>query len=428
MGSSERVVALSRLFALTAVGLCIIATRADSADIGTSFRRGIGISHALAWARIDSVTRDFAFPPFPDPGNALTGDELQTLRRTGFDFVRLAVDPGPFLQFQGRRRDALNQILLDGVSRILAARLSVIVDFHPSDLHPDYTARALTAGLNTPLYQSYLLMLERTAQLLDRLHSHKVAIELMNEPPRPPDVWQPMLEAAYAAVRRGSTNLPVVLDGGQEASAAALLAMRTAAFAEDTAVLFSFHYYDPYQFTHQGASWNDARYLADVPYPALARSAADSLEATAAAIGESNLAGNQKSTAYRDAQRRLESYRRSGFDGNAIAKCFEQVANWARSQGVAPDRVMLGEFGARKTDLQFSGSRAAERAQWFYDVREQAEAHGFGWAVWAYRGGGGFALARGETSDDIEPGIAQALGLTSPSRAGGIVPSLDTSQ
>jgi len=86
MASSRRVVAMSRLFALTAVGLCIIASRADSADIGTSFRRGIGISHAMAWARIDSVTRDFAFPPFAEPANALTGNELQSLRRTGFDF------------------------------------------------------------------------------------------------------------------------------------------------------------------------------------------------------------------------------------------------------------------------------------------------------------------------------------------------------
>ncbi len=428
MGSSRRVAALSRLFALTAVGLCIIATRADSTDIGTSFRRGIGISHAMAWARVDSLTRNFAFPPFSEPGTALIRTELQTLRRTGFDFVRLAVDPGPFLQFQGPRRDALDDILLDCVSRILAARLSVVVDFHPSDLHPDYTARALTAGLDTPLYQSYLRMLERTARLLDRLHSPKVAIELMNEPPRRPDVWQPMLEAAYAATRRGSTNLLLVLEGGQEASATALLAMRTAAFAPDSAVLFSFHYYDPYQFTHQGASWNDARYLADVPYPALARSAADSLEATAAAISETNLDEDQKSSAYRDARNRLESYRRSGFDGNAIANSFEQIANWARSQRVVPDRVLLGEFGARKTDLQLSGFRAAERAQWFYDVREQAEVHGFGWAVWAYRGGGGFALARGETSDDIEPSIAQALGLTPPQRAGAVAPALDTSQ
>lgn len=420
---------MSRLFALTVVWVCIFATQADSAGTGTSFRRGIGISHAMAWARIEiGPAHTFAFPPFSDQGNALTRDELRTLRRTGFDFVRLAVDPGPFLQFQGPHRDALDDILMDRVRLILAAGLSVVVDFHPSDLHPEYTARALTAGLDTPAFRDYLRMLERTAGLLDRLHSKKVALELMNEPPVHAGAWQPMLEAAYAAVRHRSIDLPLVIEGGDEASAAALLAMRTTAFAEDTAVLFSFHYYDPYQFTHQGASWNDARYLADVPYPALARAAADSLEATAAAIGESNLARNQKSTAHRDAQRQLESYRRSAFDGNAIAKCFEQVANWARSQGVAPDRVMLGEFGARKTDLQSFGSRAAERAQWFHDVREQAEVHGFGWAVWAYRGGGGFALARDEISDDIEPGIAQALGLTPPAHAGAIVPSLDTLQ
>src|SRR5208283_5201867 len=217
MGSIRRVVALSRLFALTAVGLCIIATRADSADIGTSFRRGIGISHAMAWAQFDRQTRNFAFPPFPNSGNALTATELQTLRRTGFDFVRLAVDPGPFLQFQGRRRDALDDMLMDCVRRILAAQLSVVVDFHPSDLHPDYTARALTAGLDSPLYQAYLRMLERTAALLDRLHSRKVALEPMNEPPMPANVWQPMLEAAHAAARHGSTNLVLVLEGGQEA-------------------------------------------------------------------------------------------------------------------------------------------------------------------------------------------------------------------
>ena len=313
------------------------------------------------------------------------------------------------------------------MTRILEARLSVVVDFHPSDLHPDYTARGLTAGLDTPLYQSYLRMLERTARLLDRLHSDKVALELMNEPPRRPDVWQPMLEAAYAAARRGSTNLLVVLEGGQEASAAALLAVRTAVFAQDPAVLFSFHYYDPYQFTHQGASWNDARYLADVPYPALARSAAE--------VWKQQPERSVKRTSRRIRNRRRTATRRTGWkaivapDSTATrSPSFEQIANWARSQGVAPDRILLGEFGAKKTNLQFYGSRAAERAQWFHDVREQAEAHGFGWAVWAYRGGGGFALARGETSDDIEPGIAQALGLTPPSRAGRIVPSLDTSQ
>lgn len=390
------------------LGLVGHADRAKAAE----FRRGIGVSHAMAWARVEpGSTGTFAFPPFSDPDNRLRGVALATLRRTGFDFIRLAVDPGPFLQTKGARRDTLDDILLDRVKRIAAAGLAVIVDFHPSDLQRDYTAKALTGGVDTPVFQAYLRLLERTAALLASLNSDSVALELMNEPPAPASLWQPMLEAAYAAARRGAPHLPLVLEGGNEASATALMAMRTAAFTGDRAVLFSFHYYDPYQFTHQGAPWNAARYLADVPYPAIARPLADSLQATAAAIGAADLPREQTMAAYRDALARLEAYRNSRFGAEIIAQSFTEIADWARAHGVAPAQVLLGEFGARKTALQSAGPGAAERAQWFHDVRAAAEDRGFGWAVWAYRGGGGFALARSDTADDIDPAVAQALGL-----------------
>jgi len=388
------------------------AVAGASAGPAAEFRKGIGIG-AMAWASIaPGPQREFTFPPFSlsDPAYALTFDELQTLRRTGFDFVRLAVDPGPFLQFQGARRDALDGILMDRVRLILAAGLAVIVDFHPSDMHPDYTAQALTAGLNTPLYRGYLRLIARTASLLARLHSRQVALEFMNEPPVPAYVWQPMLEAAYAAARGQAADLLLVLEGGQDGSADALTALAAGPFANDRAVVFSFHYYEPYQFTHQGASWNPARYLADVPYPASARPLEDSLQATAAAIAATDLPPSRKASAYRDARTRLESYRRSQFGRRQIATAFEQVANWARAQAIPDDQIMLGEFGARKTALQESGIRAAERAQWFRDVRAEAAIHGFGWCVFAYRGPG-FGLASRATGNDIEPGIAEALGL-----------------
>ena len=405
------------LFIASAGWLSVVAAHAGGSEDIAEFRRGIGISHAMAWARIESGPAGaFAFPPFADPANALRVHELQTVRRSGFDFVRLAVDPGPFLQFQGAQRDALDNILLDRVKLILAARLAVIVDFHPSDLQPKFTAAALTAGLDTPLYRAYLRMLERTAGLLGQLHSRKVALELMNEPPVSAKAWQPMLEAAFAAARRGSSDLVLVLDGGEQASAAALMAMRTAPFTQDHATLFSFHYYDPYQFTHQGASWNAPRYLADVPYPARARPIEDSLDASLAKITVEGLPEATKSSAYRDAQSRLESYWRSGFDAAAIAQSFAQITDWARSQGVERDRIILGEFGARKTELQLFGVRADERSQWFRDVRKQAEAFGFGWAAWTYRGGS-FGLVANEAADDIEPGIAEALGLAQRPRA-----------
>jgi endoglucanase len=408
------------LFAAAAALLCAVAAPAQTSGTGTAFHRGIGVSHVMAWAAIaPGPSRDFAYPPFADVSDTQFAAELQTLRRTGFDFVRLAVDPGPFLQFQGSRRGVLDHILIGRVKLILASGLAVIVDFHPSDLQPDYTAQELTAGVTAPVFRSYLQLLQRTAGLLGGLGSDKVALELMNEPPVQPSAWQPMLEAAYAAARSHSANLLLVLEGGDEASAGALMAMRTAFFAKDPALLFSFHYYDPYQFTHQGASWNAARYLADVPYPARARSLDDSLTATEALIAQSDMTELQKSRAYQDAQARLEDYRASGFDAATIAHDFRQIAAWAHAQGIPDSRILLGEFGARQTALQLVGARAAERTQWFNDVRTAAEANGFGWAAWTYRGGGGFALAQSDADNDIEPDVAHALGLTSrlPDRA-----------
>jgi hypothetical protein len=406
----------SRFVVLLALGLVSWFAGALTAN-AQPFRRGIGVS-AMAWAGIEpGPGQAFAFPPFSDQWHTLTRAELDTLRRTGFDFIRLAVDPGPFLQFEGARRDAVDRILMERIRMILASGLAVIVDFHPSDMHPDYTAQALTLGRDTPVFQSYLRLVERVASKLGRLDSPRVALELMNEPPIGPDAWQPMLEAAYAAARRGSKGLTLVVEGGNEASPAALMQIDLAGFAGDRAVLYAFHYYEPYQFTHQGAAWNPARHLIDVPYPALARPLQDSLEASAAAIAAAPLSPQQKAVAELDARMRLLDYRRSGFDGRAIGADFDRIAGWARAHGLSPTQILLGEFGARETELQRGGLRAAERAHWFHDIGEQAAKHGFGWAVWAYRGSGGFALAASDTGNEIDPNVARALGLTSPERA-----------
>lgn len=414
-------------FAVAAASLCVTAF-ARSADAATAFSRGIGMSHVMAWATIaPGPARQFVFPPFADVSHAQFAAELRTLRRSGFEFVRFAVDPGPFLQFQGARRDRVEHMLIDRVNLILASGLAVIVDFHPSDMHPDYTAQRLTAGATSPVFQSYLQLVERTARLLGALPSNKVALELMNEPPVSQADWQPMLDTAYAAARRGSRGLPLVVEGGHEASAPALMAMNPTAFSADPAVIYSFHYYDPYQFTHQGASWNPARYLADVPYPARARPLDDSLKATAALIAATDLPAPQRALAYQDAQARLQQYRASDFSSRTIAADFARVAAWAKSHGIAADHVLLGEFGANQTALQLAGDRAAERAQWFHDVSQAAQANGFGWAAWAYRGGG-FALAESDTSDGIEPSVAEALGLhPGTARGAAAAPALHTS-
>jgi endoglucanase len=406
-----------RLAGIVFAGLWLtVAQAAETQADAPVFRRGIAIAHTMAWAQVEpGPAKAFVFPPFTDQARRLGAAELQALARAGFDFVRLAVDPGPFLQFSGARRERAEQILLDQVRLILASGLAVIVDLHPSDLHPSYTGAALTGGVATPAYRDYLRLLERTAVLLDGLKSSRVAFELMNEPPVSPEAWQPMLEAAYQAVRKVAPRLMLVLPGASEGMPEGLLGLKPAAFRNDPAVLYTFHYYEPFQFTHQGASWNAARHLADVPYPATARPLRDSLEATAAAIEGSALSQPQKTLATLEARRLLESYRRSGFDRAAMAKSLDRITAWAKSNGIPANRIFLGEFGALKSPRQAHGVRAGERRQWFADVRSEAEARGFSWAVWVYRLGG-FAVIGDERGTDIDADVAAALGLKSSAR------------
>jgi hypothetical protein len=374
-----------------------------------AFRRGIGISHIMAWAPLEPApSKNFVFPAFSYP-DATFARELKALRRTGFDFVRFAVDPGPFLQWQGERRDDLIQKLLGYVRLIISCDLSVIVDFHPSDMHPDYVGARIAAGADAPLFKDYLRVVAQVAAALHELHSSRVALEIMNEPPMRALVWRPMRDAAYAAVRNVAPKLPLVLDGGEEGNFEGTIALDS--YRDDPNALFSFHYYRPWQFTHQGMAGMDAQYLTDVPYPANARPMQESVDATAATLAAAKLAASQRFEAQTKARRNLDSYRASRFDRSQIASDFDTVARWAREHSIPANRIILGEFGALNNAQRGVATRQPERLRWLSDVREEAEAHGFAWAAWVHSGSIGFSLVERDGSTELDSGTLRALGF-----------------
>ena len=400
----------STLLTIAIVAALLYVHAAQAQDIiKNGFRRGIGISHIMAWAPLaPAPSKSFIFPPFSYPESAFAR-ELGALRRIGFDFVRFAVDPGPFLQWHDSRRDYLDSMLIRRVQLILSSGLAVIVDFHPSDVHPDYLAGKITAGPTTPIFKDYLGLLARTAAGLNGLQSPRVALEIMNEPPPRAEVWRPMLETAYATLRKAAPHQLLVLDGGAEGNLEGTTTLND--FGGDPNILFSFHYYRPWQFTHQGLAGMAAQYLTDVPYPAGARPIRDSIGATAATVAAANLTASQKLRATMDARRDLESYDASSLDRYTIARDFDKMADWARNHAVPAHRVILGEFGAMNNEQRGVATRQPERLQWFSDVRSEAEARGFAWAAWVYSGSVGFSLVKHDGSPELDMGIVQALGF-----------------
>jgi hypothetical protein len=220
--------------------------------------------------------------PFPEWRKTVDAKRLAALKATGFDFVRMPVDPSPFLSPTAAplRSKLLDQVL-ESARLINGAGLGVIVDLH---LIPSSSARAIGVRevLDDPaMFDAYVDLVRDIGQLLAREDPTKVAFELMNEPVIDCDdegtnKWPDMQKRLFAAARASATRLTLVLTGSCYSSAERL-AMIDPNDYPDGNVLWQFHSYNPFLLTHQGATWagDFIRYVTGLPYPPYAVSRAE---------------------------------------------------------------------------------------------------------------------------------------------------------
>ena len=391
------------------------------------FRRGVSVHTMLNWARLASGERElYAQEPFSGEAYDLPETLIGNVKRAGFDFVRLTVDPGPFLQLEGAARAALDRKLVATVERFLAAGLAVMVDLHSNTHVPRYDPVNWLTSTDDPVFVRYVALVGRTAGLLAGLGTRAVAIEPMNEPPYgydPASVarWQTMAEMMHAAVRRAAPDLLVVLSGAQGGSRNGLADFDPAPF-RGSRVLFSFHYYEPYMFTHEGVESNEGsaslwRYLSAMPYPAASVPTAEVLATVKLNIDRDATLDSARKTAVRvRARADVLAYRATRFGPGSIDAAFDGVLAWARRHEVDPDRIFLGEFGVTRTYGRYRAADPRSREAWLRDVRKAAEARGFGWCLWSLSGYGGMALVTEDGATTLDPGTLRALGLDTPGR------------
>ncbi len=107
--------------------------------------------------------------------------------------------------------------------------------------------------------------------MLARIGTDRTALELMNEPQFYPCegsggvAWEAMLERLVRAARNAAPDLTLVVSGACGGSIKGLQQLSSRWFAQDD-LLFSFHFYDPLEFTHQGFhdEWIDIK---GAPWP-----------------------------------------------------------------------------------------------------------------------------------------------------------------
>jgi hypothetical protein len=152
------------------------------------------------------------------------------------------------------------------------------------------------------------------------------------------------------------------------------------------------------------------RYLNAVPWPASAGSKQATLAAvTARMAADAVTPAVEKREIARTIDRVLNEYFNANPDKRFIERHFARVTAWAERHRVPRERILLGEFGALRSDDRYVAALAADRARYIRDVREVCEAAGMPWAFWNLFDGMGLTID--DWSRSFDPTIVAALGL-----------------
>lgn len=368
--------ALCALLLLASAGT---TAAADASPTAEGFRRGVNLNQWLD-----------AYATGP-----VSAQELRNLRAAGFDHARLPVDPvalgwspkrGPALPDMDRLRDAIDAILGSG--------LDVIVDMH---LEAD-TQKAIEDDSDQA--DAFVALWSWLAAQLRQTPSDRVAVELLNEPQYyglgGSIRWSRYQQRLVRTVRAVLPRHPIVVSGRDTGSLEGLVELSP---LDDDRLIYSFHFYLPAIFTHQGAvwmrdvPWTTAGHWRDVRYPA--KRARQTLP---------HMDGKGDRKRGRD---EIYEYFVADWDRAEIATQWRSLEAWAREHPRA--RIRLGEFGVIR-----AGVDPVSRYRWIEEVRSLAEANGWGWTVWNY--GSDFGIAsrsntRGEPRGELEAPALRALGL-----------------
>jgi endoglucanase len=313
----------------------------------------------------------------------VTADDVALIKSMKFDHIRLSVNPEPM--FRNKRPDEIPADYLgyldNAVKMILDHDLAVVIDMHPES---DFKAKLVRN--DDDYVQQFADFWRALARHYSTWDAGRVFFEILNEPEfRDRNQWAGVQAKLAAAIRDGAPQNTIIAAGANWSSDDELVVMET---LHDPNVIYNFHFYEPFLFTHQGAGWTSysVHWTRGLHYPSTPESAA----AVAATVPD---------PLYR---LQITRYGQDRWNAERMEAEVSQVADWAKQHGVP---VVCNEFGVYR-----AYSDPKDRAAWISDFRKTLEKHGIGWAMWDYSGGFGVVVKKDgkDVPDEI---TLHALGL-----------------
>ena len=316
---------------------------------------------------LENVQRGFNLPSWDAEEQVRHPSDvaLSNLLQAGIKHIRLPIEPEKIVDAEHSSKYIVS--VLTSLHKFITKGFVVSIDMHPgadvSDLYAANPQQALGY-----LRSAWKILAPR----LEEFSADQITLELLNEPPTKQSVWWAHAESLLQTVRELRPDITVIISAADFGRIEPLVASKP---FTDNNVIYAFHYYDPFAFTHQGAPWHPEddpiRQIKGLPFPA-------SLN-------------DQK------VQEKLQDFERNGrtdlaakirdmfadpWTDRLITDAFQIAADWAEHHDVP---LIVNEFGV----LKFFAPKES-RMHWIKAIINSSAINCIGWTHWDYADGFGF--------------------------------------
>ncbi len=357
----------------------------DSSPFGwASNPSGVPSNRLKRLSRGANICRWFRFrnPKQEELSDYVTEAESKQMREMGLTHVRLCLQPRLIMDpSSGEVRHEVANSVDAAIERFQRAGLLVLIDLHNEDRADE---------VNPAWQEAFVKFWGTLAARLKHFDPELTMFEIINEPvfKGREEEWNSLNQKLAAAIRKSAPDHTIMTSGPNWGG---IDGLRKLTLLEDTNVVYSFHCYDPFAFTHQGATWAgpDVKPLRNVPYPS-------SPEAVAPLLADLEK--------YPGSRKLLENYGNQSWNKAKLANRFKEGIEWGARNKVP---LYCGEFGVFPPY-----AKPEHRANWFRDFGQVLAENQIGWAVWGWDEGFGLNRRRVNGTLEVDRTVATALGLT----------------
>lgn len=328
------------------MGLALPALASNEPSTQVILGKGTNLAHWLSQTRARGEERR----------GFITEKDIAYIAELGFDHVRMPIDEEQMWDEQGTRHEDAFEILHDAIRWSLAHDLKIVVDLHILRSH-HFNAEDKPLWTDTAEQERFI---DLWRDLSDALHGYptdQVVYELMNEPVADdPDDWNRLVAKAFAAIRALEPGRTVMIGSNRWQGAETFDEL---AVPDDPNIILSYHFYEPFMFTHYKTSWNFMKdYTGSVRYPGMILSRQQYDELPEGLKGQ------------------LEKFAGTTFNKQVLTEMMEKPLRRARELGLP---LYCGEYGV------FNAAPTPDRIRWYRDILEIFDENGVSHANWNYK-------------------------------------------